>query len=108
MVNISEIARYLQSLLLAKGIKVQELILFGSYATGSPSEDSDIDLALVSPSFNGNDLYERAEMVAAPVAKTIWEFNIPIDLITLTPEEYSNKDKLITASLENGKKLIFN
>ena len=42
-----------------KGIKIEKAILFGSYATGTQREWSDIDLALVSDKFTGvgfNDL----------------------------------------------------
>jgi len=33
------------------GIRLKAIYLYGSYAEGNPNEDSDIDLALVSPDF---------------------------------------------------------
>lgn len=107
MVNIAEIASYLRSRLSAGGIEVRKLIMFGSSSDGNVSPDSDIDFALVSPSFESKDLYERAEMTAEAVAESIWKFNVPIDLIPLTPEEYSNKDNLVTVSLENAVTLNY-
>ncbi len=35
------------------GIRVREAFLFGSYAHGTPNPDSDIDVAIISPDFNG-------------------------------------------------------
>ncbi len=37
------------------GIKISKVILFGSYAYGTPTVDSDIDLVIVSPQFDGSD-----------------------------------------------------
>ena len=41
-----------------KGIKVNKLILYGSYANGNPRPDSDIDVAVVSSNF-GKDRVEE-------------------------------------------------
>lgn len=41
------------------GIKVKEIILYGSYASGNAKEDSDIDLVVVSDDFKDKDLWER-------------------------------------------------
>lgn len=34
------------------GIQISKIFLFGSYAYGKPSKDSDIDLLIVSPQFD--------------------------------------------------------
>ena len=43
-------------------IKINEAILFGSYAKGNYREDSDIDIALVSDGFKGVRFYDRKKL----------------------------------------------
>lgn len=42
-------------LLKKKGIKVSQVILFGSHAKGNAKPDSDIDIAVISPEFGQNN-----------------------------------------------------
>lgn len=54
--NQNEIIKKIKSLinwLEKKNIKIEQAILFGSYAKGNQTEISDIDIALVSNSFEG-------------------------------------------------------
>lgn len=44
-------------------IKVEKLILFGSYTKGTPKEWSDIDLCVVSPQFGKNRFEERVRLM---------------------------------------------
>ena len=47
-----------------KGITVNLGVLFGSYVSGSPSESSDIDLAIFSEDLEGKKLRERVELAS--------------------------------------------
>ena len=42
---------YIESL--QKGIHLEKVILYGSYAQGHPRPESDLDLAVISPDFGG-------------------------------------------------------
>ena len=42
---------YIESL--QKGIHLEKVILYGSYAQGHPHPESDLDLAVISPDFGG-------------------------------------------------------
>ena len=46
MLSVAEIKTVVESIV--KGTKVRKLVLFGSYAKGTASEDSDIDLFMAS------------------------------------------------------------
>ncbi|MBU4377040.1 MAG: nucleotidyltransferase domain-containing protein [Candidatus Omnitrophica bacterium] len=46
--QIKRITRDLVASLKRKGIKVDRLILYGSYANGKPRPDSDIDVSVIS------------------------------------------------------------
>lgn len=45
-------------LLKKQGIKISRIVLFGSYAKGRSTPDSDIDLAVVSPQFGRDTIRE--------------------------------------------------
>ncbi len=46
------------------GIEIEVVLLYGSYARGTPHEWSDIDLAVISPDFEGVPMWRRQEVLA--------------------------------------------
>ncbi|ABO51514.1 DNA polymerase, beta domain protein region [Desulforamulus reducens MI-1] len=62
-----------------KNVRVEKAILYGSYAKGKATEDSDIDVAIISPDF-GQDYLEEAVMLK--------EISEDIDL-DISPRPYS-------------------
>lgn len=50
--------------LLGKVVRVEAIILYGSYVNGSPDEWSDIDIAVISPDFEEVPLWERQRMIS--------------------------------------------
>ena len=83
----------------AEKIKPQEMILFGSYSTGTQHEDSDIDLLVISEDFAGKDYWERIDVLAAAIVR-VFE---PIEAIAMTPQEWESGDSLITDYARNGE-----
>lgn len=61
---------------LEKKIRVKKMILFGSYARGTPRDYSDIDVAVVSPDFKerGMDDYTLLDRAAREVTPLIEAF----------------------------------
>lgn len=60
----------------------KKIILFGSYAYGSPTKDSDIDLMVIMDT--EMKPYERA----IPIRKALKYLGIPKDVIVRTPQEF--------------------
>ena len=58
----SAISNFVQRL--QAGIRLEAVILYGSYAHGNPREWSDIDLAVISPDFEDVPLHKRQEMIS--------------------------------------------
>ena len=57
---INRVKEYLKELAL-KNITISKAFIYGSYARGTASEESDIDLMIISPLFDGNtDEYAAA------------------------------------------------
>ena len=45
-------------------IRLEAVILYGSYAKGTANESSDIDIAVISPDFEGLSTWDRQETIA--------------------------------------------
>ena len=73
-----------------KRIPVEKIILFGSYAKGTPRKTSDIDIAVISPDFAKMNELQRIKLLLECVHKI--KYDLPLDMETFgyTPEEYEN------------------
>ena len=65
-----------------KRFNPEKIILFGSYAYGKPTMDSDIDLMIVM------DTDEKPHKRAVLIRKALKDIGIPKDIIVKTPEEF--------------------
>ena len=66
------------------GYAPDRIILFGSYAYGTPTEDSDLDLFVVKSDI-GNTRQERG----LAVRKLVRGAGIPMDILVRTPAEFA-------------------
>ena len=67
--EIKKLAKALVSELEKNKIKVAKIILYGSYAKGHPTNYSDIDIAIISPSFKGKRLLMIQELLSNILSK---------------------------------------
>ncbi len=49
---------------LRSAVRIEVVILYGSYAKGTAGEWSDIDVAVISPDFEARSTWDRQEMIA--------------------------------------------
>ena len=86
---------------IVSGYNPDKIILFGSYATEKPTEDSDLDLMVIKAS----ELPRPQRTVQ--VRKMLYGAMIPIDLIVYTPQEIAelkeNKFSFVYEVLNTGK-----
>jgi len=79
----------------------EKIILFGSYAYGKPTKDSDLDLLVIMPS--DEPMHKRVTRIR----KLVRDVNIPKDIIVYTPAEVEKwKDAstaFITSIMKKGK-----
>ena len=84
-------------------ISVDKIILFGSILTNKFTDESDIDIILVSLDFESIDYHQRTVDI-------IWdwdrEYGIP-DIIPLTPDEFNAKsndsDDVVFTAIDTGE-----
>jgi len=86
----------------AKQFHPQKIILFGSYAYGKPTEDSDVDILVIMP-FEGRNPDKATEIWMATKPK------FPIDIMVRKPEELKKRLKMgdffLRDIVEKGKVL---
>ncbi|MFH1664919.1 MAG: nucleotidyltransferase domain-containing protein [Candidatus Omnitrophota bacterium] len=99
--QIKKIIRDFAASLKLKGIKVNRLILYGSYAAGKPGRDSDIDIAVISSSFNNKNLLKRQELLG----EVIFGLGEPIEAIGYSYKEFIRRPRLsfLFDIVSNGK-----
>jgi predicted nucleotidyltransferase len=85
----------------ARGIRPEQVILYGSQATGSATEASDIDVLVVSEGFAGKSYWERVEVLA----DAIYAVYAPVEAVAMTPEEWRRGDSMIADFARQGEVL---
>lgn len=104
--RIKEIVNFLLRCLTNEFVKIDKIFLFGSYSVGAETEESDLDIGIISSDFINKNIFERAKLVSNAERQTIKEFKVPLDIVMLTPDELSNETTLIASYIKNGK-MIF-
>ena len=74
---------------IARTLRPARIILFGSYAYGTPTQDSDVDLLVVMP-VTGS---KREKMVEIGVA--LHDIPLPKDIIVTTPEDFEWRKEIV-------------
>ena len=87
--NYIIIAEY-RNKLEALGITIKKIILYGSHASGTATEHSDLDLVVVSDDFKNMDLWERLCLLGEArmgIRKK------PMEILGLTEEEFESEEE---------------
>jgi uncharacterized protein len=82
-----------------RGIRPEHVVLFGSYATDTAHEWSDIDLVVVSPDFTGVGLWDRIRRVVPSLRAP----RAPIEPVLLAPEEWADESSMVVQMVKQGR-----
>ena len=100
MVTLNDIRRYAKDV--ARSFHPDRVVLFGSYADGTATHDSDVDL-LVVMDHSGRDV-EQAFTIRRAIKRSF-----PLDLVVRTPFEMrrrlAERDSFMTTISRTGKTL---
>lgn len=81
--------------------KPEKIILFGSFAWGKPTKDSDLDLLIIKQT--NKNYFNRVPEVKS----YLHNFNQPLDIIVMTPKEVAKRlhlrDFFIEEIIKKGK-----
>lgn len=73
---------------IVKGYQPEKIILFGSYATGKPNSDSDLDFCIIKQT--DKRISERPREVHQLFDPYLW----PMDVFVRTPGEFAKRKKV--------------
>ena len=100
MIAIEDIRQYARAIV--RTFNPERVVLFGSYAEGHPTDDSDVDILVVMP-HEGRDV-EQAFEIRRTIPRTF-----PLDLVVRTPEGVRHRlrqnDTFLTSIWRTGKTL---
>ncbi len=86
---------------IVSAVHPEKIILFGSYAYGIPTKDSDLDLLVIMPS--DEPMHKRV----LQIRKLLRDFRVPKDIIVYTPQEVEKwknvTNAFITSIIKKGK-----
>ena len=76
---------------LSNAFRLKDVILFGSYAYGTPHKDSDIDIMVVLDEEGFADSYMEKINRRIKISKLLSDLNIPspIDILVYTKDEWN-------------------
>jgi len=100
--KVLETVNYFGAQLRNNGVRINTIILFGSSGTGTAGPGSDIDIAVISEDFSNRDIFDRALLTKDAEMHTVKKFRVPLDVITLTPQEYEDQKSLIAGTIRKG------
>jgi predicted nucleotidyltransferase len=101
VVNRAQIRKFSRAV--AQKFHPEKIVLFGSYAYGTPTEDSDVDLLVIMPRTR-----QRGERMSLRIRHAVPR-TFPLDLLVRTPGEVAKRvrwgDSFLREVLEKGKVL---
>ena len=101
MVSRAQVNKYAKRI--GRGFRPQRVVLFGSYARGRPTEDSDVDLLVIMD-------HDKPRNVDQAIAIRLAEdAPFPMDLLVKRPSEVAERlamnDSFFKGLIEDGKVL---
>ena len=104
--TVLNVVRFLEKCLEENGLNISKIVVFGSRANGLAREDSDIDMVIVSEDFRGKNILQRVKMTGQPEVLTIRKFRVPLDILTMTPEEFESETSPVAGYARQGKAIL--
>ena len=102
--KIIKAVKTLEGFLKERGIDIYKIVVFGSYASGKETKESDLDIIVVSKNFEKKDIFERVELVRGIHRELVEKYTVPMDMMYYSPTEWKNGSSLIiNAAKEQGQ-----
>jgi len=103
--RVREAAKLIKNLLKDRNITVEKIIVFGSYAKGNYTKDSDLDIAVISQDFNEKDVFQKAEMLQGLKWTLVEKFMLPFDIVPVSLKQWQESSSLVIDFIKEGEVL---
>ena len=91
----------------SKGLKLDKIVLFGSFAKGNQNRESDIDLIIVSRDFRGKNIVEKVDMASGLNWQLVHQTKKPFDLLYCSDLEWKKASSLIISAAKKEGQVIY-
>jgi predicted nucleotidyltransferase len=105
--EIIKIKKILINFFREKGLSIERIVVFGSYAKGKENKDSDIDLIIVSRDFRNKDIFERVKLTRGIHRNLIEEIMKPFDIMYYSDDEWKRGNSLIINVAKEEGEVIY-
>lgn len=107
-VRVKKIAAELVYALNKRGLSVERVYLFGSYAWGKPAAHSDIDLAVVSKHFENMSDIDRIKILSDTARYLSPNIDVDIDVLGFTEKDMKKASYFdLAAQVAQKGKILF-
>jgi predicted nucleotidyltransferase len=107
--EISLIKDTVSGVLNISNVKLNRIVLFGSYAKNEQTVDSDIDLIIVSKNFRNDSYLKRIDKVLNLNSALVKSIKKPFDVLLYSDVEWNDSATImIREAKKNGKTLYRN
>jgi len=90
-----KVINILKELVKQRGMDIDKIVVFGSYARGEEKKGSDIDIIIVSRDFEGKDIFDRVEIASGLHRELVEKTMMPADIMYYSPTEWEQGNSLI-------------
>ena len=82
-----------------KDVKVNKIILYGSFAREDYRDESDIDVIVISDDFASLNYWERIDLLS----EAIYEIFEPIEAVSFTSNEWESSNSFLVDYAKDGE-----
>jgi predicted nucleotidyltransferase len=99
-------AELLRNIFKHRRLKLNKLVLFGSYAAKKNTKFSDIDLIIVSKDFRKKTFNQRVKLMKGLNRSLVYAINKPVDIFYFSDEEWKQGNSLIISEAKSTGKVL--
>ncbi len=106
-IQLDQIKETILSFFKEKNIPVSKIIFFGSHVSGVPSEDSDIDLLVLSDEFENKTIFQKASVTDGLEWRLVKKYKKPFDILYYSNSEWKRSSSLIIMEAKKNCKVLY-
>jgi len=100
--TVKQAAELIKNILKDRNITVDKIVVFGSYAKGNYTKDSDLDIAVISRDFNEKDVFQKAEMLKGLKWTLVEKFKVAFDIVPVSLKQWQESSSLVVDFIKEG------
>ncbi|MBU0952441.1 MAG: nucleotidyltransferase domain-containing protein [Elusimicrobia bacterium] len=93
--KILKTKQIIQKSFLSKHLRLDDIIIYGSFIKKQNRPDSDIDIMVISKDLRNKDIFEKVQLTRGIHRELVKQIRKPIDIMYYSDREWSSNSSLI-------------